>query len=198
MGTILVVAEIQKGAIREASFELVSFAQKLRLATVTSLVIGSGIAARWPRSSRRRAAATVYARRRRRARELQRRRLTRARSGRRSPLRRRRSCCSRTRRAAGTSRRASRPASTRASSATAFRRLEDGKLVFVRRVFNGKLDARVVPTGGASVATVQPGATAPSRAPATARSRSSAVESRPGLRAQVRRDRRSPRRRAST
>ena len=29
MGTILVVGEIQKGAVREASYELVAFAQKL-------------------------------------------------------------------------------------------------------------------------------------------------------------------------
>jgi electron transfer flavoprotein alpha subunit len=43
MGSILLVAEIQKGAIREASYELVTFAKKLG-GDVTSLVIGSGIA----------------------------------------------------------------------------------------------------------------------------------------------------------
>ena len=43
MGSILLVAEIQKGAIREASYELVSFARKLG-GDVTSVVIGSGIA----------------------------------------------------------------------------------------------------------------------------------------------------------
>jgi electron transfer flavoprotein alpha subunit len=37
---------------------------------------------------------------------------------------------------------------------------EGGKLVFFRRVFNGKLDARVVPKADRVVATVQPGATA--------------------------------------
>jgi electron transfer flavoprotein alpha subunit len=43
MGSILLVAEIQKGAIREASYELVSFAKKIG-GDVKSVVIGSGIA----------------------------------------------------------------------------------------------------------------------------------------------------------
>jgi len=43
MGSILIVAEIQKGTIREASYELAAFAQKLG-AEVRSLVLGSGIA----------------------------------------------------------------------------------------------------------------------------------------------------------
>ena len=43
MGSILLVAEIQKGAIREASYELVAFAKKLG-GDVHSVVIGSGIA----------------------------------------------------------------------------------------------------------------------------------------------------------
>jgi electron transfer flavoprotein alpha subunit len=46
MGTILVVAEIQKGAIREASYELVTVARELAEAgghDVTGLVIGSGV-----------------------------------------------------------------------------------------------------------------------------------------------------------
>ena len=42
MGTILIVAEVQNGAIREASLELVSFAQKIG-GDVKSVVIGSGI-----------------------------------------------------------------------------------------------------------------------------------------------------------
>ncbi len=36
--------------------------------------------------------------------------------------------------------------------------VEDGKLVFLRRVFNGKLDARITTADGPVVATVQPGA----------------------------------------
>ena len=43
MGSILLVAEIQKGAIREASYELVAFAKKLG-GDVHGVVIGSGIA----------------------------------------------------------------------------------------------------------------------------------------------------------
>ena len=46
MGTILVVAEIQKGKVREASLELVAFARKVAEGTnreVTSLVIGQGV-----------------------------------------------------------------------------------------------------------------------------------------------------------
>ncbi len=46
MGTILVVAEIQKGAIREASYELVALARGLAESgghEVTGLVIGSGV-----------------------------------------------------------------------------------------------------------------------------------------------------------
>jgi electron transfer flavoprotein alpha subunit len=42
MGNILIVTEIQKGAIRECSYELVTIAQSLG-GTVKSLVIGSGV-----------------------------------------------------------------------------------------------------------------------------------------------------------
>ena len=43
MGSVLLVAEIQKGKIREASYELASFASKLGR-DVKSLVLGSGVA----------------------------------------------------------------------------------------------------------------------------------------------------------
>mgnify|MGYP000155968413 CR=1 FL=1 len=43
MGTILVVAEIQKGAIRDASYELVAAARGIEGAEVNGLVIGSGV-----------------------------------------------------------------------------------------------------------------------------------------------------------
>ena len=43
MGTILVVAEIQKGAIRESSYELVAAARGIDGAEVNGLVIGSGV-----------------------------------------------------------------------------------------------------------------------------------------------------------
>lgn len=48
MGSILVIAEIQKGKIREASYELISFARKIGGATnreVKSLVMGQGVSA---------------------------------------------------------------------------------------------------------------------------------------------------------
>jgi len=47
MGSILVIAEIQKGKVRESSYELVSFARKIGAATsreVKSLVMGQGAA----------------------------------------------------------------------------------------------------------------------------------------------------------
>ena len=44
MSTILIVTEIQKGTIREASYELVAFAQKIG-GDVKSLVIGEGVGA---------------------------------------------------------------------------------------------------------------------------------------------------------
>ena len=50
MGTILVVAEIQKGAIREASYELVALARGLAESgghEVNGLVIGSGVGYRY-------------------------------------------------------------------------------------------------------------------------------------------------------
>ena len=43
MGSILIVAEIQKGAIREASYELVAAAQGIEGGEVNGLVIGSGV-----------------------------------------------------------------------------------------------------------------------------------------------------------
>ena len=46
MGSILIVTEIQNGAIREASFELASVARALSEANgkpVKSLVVGSGV-----------------------------------------------------------------------------------------------------------------------------------------------------------
>ena len=43
MSTILIVTEIQNGALREASYELAAIAQGLDGATVKSLVIGQGV-----------------------------------------------------------------------------------------------------------------------------------------------------------
>src|SRR5439155_9469392 len=63
VGSILIVAEIQNGQIREASYELAAFAQKLAGASgrdVKSLVMGQGIAGQAEALSKR-GGGTVYA-----------------------------------------------------------------------------------------------------------------------------------------
>jgi electron transfer flavoprotein alpha subunit len=63
VGSILIVAEIQNGQIREATYELASFAQKLAGASgrdVKSLVMGQGIAGQAEALSKR-GGGTVYA-----------------------------------------------------------------------------------------------------------------------------------------
>jgi electron transfer flavoprotein alpha subunit len=162
MGTILIVAEIQNGKVRESSLELVAFARKLSAAgygDVKSLVLGSGAQGlaeelakqgggevllvdgpafanynveAWSKGVRAAVAAT-------------------------SPSLVLFSntpigwdCAPRV--AAGLD---------GAFVSDCFRLdVEGGQLVCMRRVFNGKLDARIVPTGSPIVATVQPGATA--------------------------------------
>ncbi len=155
MGSILLVAEIQKGAIREASYELVSFAKKLG-GDVTSVVIGSGIAGE-AEALAKRGGGKVYV-------------------------------CddpalanynvdgwTKAVRAAV----AASNAETVLISNTPIGWDFSGRIaaaldaafvsdafdvkpgpVFVRRVFNGKLDAEVAPAGGKVVVTVQPGAVA--------------------------------------
>jgi electron transfer flavoprotein alpha subunit len=153
MGSILLVAEIQKGAIREASYELVSFAKKLG-GDVSSVVIGSGIAGE-AEALAKRGGGKVYV------------------------------CddpalanynvdgwTQAVRAAAAASN-----AETVLISNTPVGWDFSGRIaagldaafvsdafdvkpgpVFVRRVFNGKLDAEVAPAGGKVVVTVQPGA----------------------------------------
>ncbi len=58
MSSILIVTEIQKGQIREASLELMSFAKKLG-GEIASVVIGSGVAAE-AEAFAKRAGGTVY------------------------------------------------------------------------------------------------------------------------------------------
>ena len=63
MGSILIVAEIQNGQIREASYELAAFAQKLGSASgrdVHSLVCGKGVDALADEFSKR-GGGTVHA-----------------------------------------------------------------------------------------------------------------------------------------
>jgi electron transfer flavoprotein alpha subunit len=155
MGSILLVAELQKGAIRESSYELVSFAKKLG-GDVASVVIGSGIAGEaealakrgggkvfvcddaalanynvdgWAKAVRAAAAAagaeTVLFSN--------------------TPI--------------GWDVAARVAAALDAAFVSDAFDVKPGP-VFLRRVFNGKLDAEVAPAGGKVVVTVQPGALA--------------------------------------
>ncbi len=163
MGSILIVAEIQGGQIREASYELASFAQKVAEATgreVKSLVMGQGIDAQ-AEAFAKRGGGTVYA-----ADDAQ---LAHYSAG-----------------AAAVAIRAAIDASgadlillsntpsgwdvaprIAAALDAAFVSdcfsvdASDGNLVFKRRVFNGKLDAEIAATAEKVVATFQPGATDP-------------------------------------
>ena len=163
MGTILVVAEIQGGKIREASFELASIAQKLAAAgghQVKSLVAGKGIAA-LAEDFAKKGGGDVYA------------------AEHDSLANYCVETASRAIRAAVDASGAEiillsntpsgwdvAPRIAAALDAgfvsDCFKiDLEGGKLVFHRRVFNGKLDARITTTSQRLVASVQPGATSP-------------------------------------
>jgi electron transfer flavoprotein alpha subunit len=162
MGSILIVAEIQNGRIREASFELASFAQKVAGASgrdVKSLVAGKDVAALAEEFAKK-GGGQVYAA----DHEL---------------------LANYGADAMGAAVRAAVEASgadlilisNTPSGWDLAPRLaaaldagfvsdcfsidvEDGQIVYNRRVFNGKLDARISVSGDKAVATVQPGATA--------------------------------------
>jgi len=155
MGSILVVAEIQKGTIREASYELVSFAKKLG-GDVRSLVIGSGIAGE-AEAFAKRGGGKVYVAD--------------------DPALANYNVdgWARAIRAAADAAGADvvlisntpsgwdvAPRLAAALDAAFVSDAFDARPgpVFVRRIFNGKLDAEVAPAGGKAVVTVQPGATA--------------------------------------
>jgi electron transfer flavoprotein alpha subunit len=155
MASILLVAEIQKGAIREASYELVSFAKKLG-GDVNSVVIGSGIAGD-AEALAKRGGGKVYvcddaalanynvdgwAKAVRAAVDA---------SGAETVL------FSNTPSGWDVAGRVA--ASLDAAFVSDAFDVKEGP-VFVRRVFNGKLDAEVAPAAGKVVVTVQPGALA--------------------------------------
>jgi electron transfer flavoprotein alpha subunit len=159
MSSVLIVAEIQKGAIREASYELVTFAKKLG-GDVASVVIGSGIAGEAEALSKR-GGGKVYvaddpalanynvdgwAKAVRAAVDA---------SGASTVL------FSNTPSGWDVAPRIA-AALDAAFVSDAFDAKEGP--VFVRRVFNGKLDAEIAPAGGKVVATVQPGAVSASDA----------------------------------
>jgi electron transfer flavoprotein alpha subunit len=162
MGTILVVAEIQKGKVREASLELVAFARKVGAATgreVKSLVMGQGIQAQAEELAKK-GGGEVYA-----ADDA--------------------ALANYNLDAAFAATKAAIDAASAdivllsntpsgwdlaprlgAALDAAFvsdcfnAEVENGDLVFFRRFFNGKLDSRLRPTSLPIVATMQPGATA--------------------------------------
>ncbi len=155
MSTTLVVGEIQKGAVREASYELISFAQKLG-GEVRGLLIGSGIAAEAEAFAKKGAGHVYvaddpalanynvdgYGRAIRAAV---------AASGASTVL------ISNT--PSGWDVAARVAAALDAGFVSDAFNYADG--AFVRRVFNGKLDARVQSLGEKTVVTVQPGASKP-------------------------------------
>jgi electron transfer flavoprotein alpha subunit len=163
MGTLLIVAEVQGGKIREASYELAAIAQKLASAggyQVNSLVAGKGIAA-LAEDFAKKGGGDVYA----------------------ADHEALANYCVET---AAAAIRAAIDASgaelvlisNTPSGWDVAPRIaavldagfvsdcfkvdhEGGKLVLHRRVFNGKLDARITASGPPVVVTVQPGATTP-------------------------------------
>jgi len=161
MGSILIVAEIQKGAIREASYELASFAHKIAAGReIRSLVMGSGIAGE-AESFAKKGGGSVYAADHeglanynvdgwnaaiRAAVEA---------SGAELVL------ISNTPSGWDVAPRVAAGLDAAFVSDVFDISEEDGTQVFTRRIFNGKLDAQVVCPGTPVVVSVQPGATAP-------------------------------------
>ena len=161
MGSILIVAEIQKDKIRDASYELVSFAQKVAGGRdVKSLVLGSGIAAEAEALSKRGGGEVLvadsealanynvdgYAKAIRAAVDATSAELI---------------LISNTPTGWDIAPRIAAGLDCGFVSDCFNIEEEDGKLVYYRRVFNGKLDARLLPNADQVVATVQPGATTP-------------------------------------
>jgi electron transfer flavoprotein alpha subunit len=155
MSTILVVGEIQKGAVREASYELIAFAKKLG-GDVRGLILGSGVAGE-AESFAKRGAGHVYVADDAALANYNVDAYTRAikaavaASGATTVL------ISNT--PTGWDVAARVAAGLDAGFVSDVFNFVDG--AFVRRVFNGKLDARVVSTGAKTIATVQPGACKP-------------------------------------
>jgi len=162
MGTILIVAEIQKGVIREASHEIANLAQKLSGAghQVKSLVLGKGVRALAEGFAKKGGGDVLLAEHDALANYNA-------------------DAWTQTTLAAVKASGASLVLISNTPSGWDFAPrvaaaldaafvsdcfgAEDagGQLVFLRRIFNGKLDARVKAKGDVAVATVQPGATSP-------------------------------------
>jgi electron transfer flavoprotein alpha subunit len=159
MGSILLVAEIQKGAVREASYELAAFAQKIAAGrTIHSLVLGSGVAGEAESFAKKGGGQVLYVDRPELASysvDLWTRAIRAAVEATSAEL----VLISNTPSGWDVAPRIA--AALDCSYLSDVFNIEPGSPpAFVRRVFNGKLDARVVPTADRVVATVQPGATA--------------------------------------
>jgi electron transfer flavoprotein alpha subunit len=160
VGSILIVAEIQKGAVREASYELAAFAHKVAGGrTVASLVLGSGVAGEAQTFAKKGGGQVLYVDRPELASynvDLWTRAIRAAVDATSAEL----VLISNTPSGWDVAPRIA-AALDSAYVSDAFNvESEGGQLVFQRRVFNGKLDARVRPNADRVVATVQPGATA--------------------------------------
>jgi electron transfer flavoprotein alpha subunit len=185
MGTILIVAEIQGGKIREASFELATVAQKLAAAgghQVKSLVAGKGIAGLAEELAKR-GGGEVYAADNDALANYSVETASRAiraavdASGAEIVL------LSNTPSGWDVAPRIAAALDAGFVSDCFKADIEGGKLVFHRRVFNGKLDAKVTANAGKLVATVQPGANAPFAGTTTGKVTPLAVELPAGARA---------------
>lgn len=163
MTKILIVTEIHKGALREASYELAAFAQRVAGATggsVKSLVMGPGASGHAETFSKK-GGGDVYAVEHELLAQHNAEAETAAiqaavqASGADLVL------ISNTPSGWDTAPRVAAALDAGFVSDCFDLRVEGGSVAFMRRVFNGKLDARVAATGGTVVATLQPGATAP-------------------------------------
>jgi len=186
MGTILIVAEIQGGKIREASFELASFAQKLASSgghQVKGLVAGKGIAALAEEFAKK-GGGDVYAAEHESLANYCVEPLSRAiraavdASGAELIL------ISNTPSGWDVAPRIAAALDAGFVSDCFKLDVEGGKLVCHRRVFNGKLDARVTSNSPRTVVTVQPGATSPFAGNSSGKVTPLAVEIPAGARAQ--------------
>jgi electron transfer flavoprotein alpha subunit len=163
MSNVLVVTEIQKGGIREASFELAAIAQKLAGATagsVRSLVVGQGVADKAEQFAKKGGGDVYLAEHELLAHNNVEAHLAAIRaavdaSGADLVL------LSNTPSGWDVAPRVAAALDCGFVSDCFSITAEGGKPVFHRRVFNGKLDARVSASSDKVVATVQPGATAP-------------------------------------
>jgi electron transfer flavoprotein alpha subunit len=159
MGSILIVAEIHKGAVREASYELAAFAHKVANGRpIASLVLGSGVASLAEAFAKKGGGDVLYVDRPELA-NYSVEAWTKAIRAAVDAISAELVLISNTPSGWDVAPRVAAALDSGFVSDVFNIENEGGKLAFVRRVFNGKLDARVVANADRVVATVQPGAT---------------------------------------